>query len=74
MWHFPEDKCKEGLFADYVNKCLKNKTEASGWPKNCNTGEEKTEYINDYYDREGVQLEPEKVAKTGDGNRWRSLH
>ena len=37
VWHFSEDQRKEGLFADYVNKWLKNKTEASGWPKNCNT-------------------------------------
>ena len=65
VWHFPEDQLKEGLFADYVNKWLKNKTEASVWPKNCNTEKAKTEYINDYYDREVVQLEPEKVAKNG---------
>ena len=30
VWHFPDDQCKEGLFAEYVNKCLKNKTEATG--------------------------------------------
>ena len=30
VWHFPEDQRKEGLFAEYVNKCLKNKTEATG--------------------------------------------
>ena len=53
----------EHWFADYVNKWLKNKTEAIGWPKNCVTAEAKTEYIDAYYDREGVQLEPEKVAK-----------
>ena len=55
--HFPEDQRKEGLFADYVNKWLKSKTEASGWPKNCNTETAKSEYIKAYYDREGVQLE-----------------
>ena len=65
VWHFPEDQRKEGLFADYLNKWLKNKTEASGWPKNCVTEEVKSQYINAYYDRIGVQLEPEKVAKTG---------
>ncbi|CAH3184896.1 unnamed protein product, partial [Porites lobata] len=56
---------KEGLFAEYVNKWLKNKTEASGWPKNCTTEAAKSEYINAYYEREGVQLEPAKVAKNG---------
>lgn len=65
VWNFPESQRKEGLFADYVNKWLKNKTEASGWQKNCVTEEAKTKYITAYYDREGVQLEPEKVAKNG---------
>ena len=65
VWNFPEDQRKEGLFADYVNRWLKNKTEASGWPKNCVTEEAKTEYIHAYYAHEGVQLEPEKVAKNG---------
>ena len=65
LWNFPENQRKEGLFADYVNKWLKNKTEVSGWPKNCVTEEEKTAYIDAYYAREGVQLEPENLAKNG---------
>ena len=60
-----EEQCKEGLFADYVGEWLKDKTEASGWSKNCTTESAKSEYINAYYDREGVHLEPEKVAKNG---------
>lgn len=62
VWHFYENLRKEDLFAAYVNKWLKNKTEASGWPKNCTTEAAKSKYIND---REGVQLEPTKVAKNG---------
>ena len=65
VWHFSENQRKDDLFADYVNKWLKNKTEASGWHKNCTTEAAKSEYINAYYDREGVQLEPAKVAKNG---------
>lgn len=65
VWHFPEGQRKTGLFADYVNKWLKNKTEASGWPKHCTTEEKKEEYIQEYLDREGVKLEPEKVIKNG---------
>ena len=38
-WHFPEEQRKEGLFAPYVNTWLENKTEASGWPKHCDTQE-----------------------------------
>ena len=63
VWNFPENQRKEGLFADYVNKWLKNKTEATGWPKNCVTEEAKTTYVADYYDSEGVQLEPNKIEK-----------
>ena len=63
VWNFPEDQSKEALFADYVNKWLKNKTEATGWPKNCVTDEQKHAYITNYYAREGVQLEPNKIGK-----------
>ena len=63
VWNFPEDQRREGLFADYVKKWLKNKTEATGWPKNCVTDELKDAYITDYYAREGVQLEPNKIGK-----------
>ena len=63
VWNFPEDQSKEALFADYVNKWLKNKTEATGWPKNCVTDEQKDAYITNYYAREGVQLEPNKIGK-----------
>ena len=65
VWHFPEKQRKTGLFKEYVNKWLKHKTEASGWPKNCTTEEKKTEYIQEYADREGVQLEPDRVVKNG---------
>lgn len=61
--NFPEDQRKEGLFADYVNKWLKNKTEATCWPKNSVTDEQKDACITDYYAREGVQLEPNKIGK-----------
>ena len=63
VWNFPEDQRKEGLFADYVNKWLKNKTEATGWPKECDTQEKKSAYIADYYAREVVQLEPNIIGK-----------
>ena len=34
----PNDGVQGGLFAEYVDAWLKIKTEASGWPANCNTG------------------------------------
>ena len=61
VWHFPQTKT--GLFAEYVNKWLKNKTEASGWPKDCTTEEKKAEYVREYLEREGVELEPANIVK-----------
>ena len=54
-WHF-EETC-EGLFEDYVNTWLKIKQEASGWPKDDMTEEEKQRYIHKYLEHEGIQLE-----------------
>ena len=58
-WHF-EETC-EGLFADYVNTWLKIKQEASGWPKENMTEEEKQCYIEQYFLHEGIQLEYHKI-------------
>ena len=33
------------LIADYINAFLKIKLEASGWPKNCKTDEEKKKFL-----------------------------
>ena len=55
VWHFPET-C-QGLFKDYVNTWLKIKQEASGWPKDNMTEEEKQTYIQKYFEHEGIQLD-----------------
>ena len=59
VWHF-EETC-EGLFEDYVNTWLKIKQEASGWPKDPMTEEEKQSYIHDYFEHEGIQLDYNKI-------------
>ena len=59
VWHFPET-CK-GLFADYVNTWLKIKQEASGWPAEVETEEERQAYIEDHYKHEGIRLEYAKI-------------
>ncbi|XP_063913325.1 uncharacterized protein LOC135129984 [Zophobas morio] len=58
----PETKTG-GLFSEYVNTFLKIKQECSGWPTWCNTEHEKDNYIREYYDREGVKLEKNKICK-----------
>ena len=61
VWHWPEKQRKTGLFAPYVNKFLKAKQEASGWPSDVVTEEQKAQYIADYENHEGISLDPEKI-------------
>ena len=61
VWHFEETA--SGLFEDYVNTWLKIKTEASGWPKDCVTEEEKRDYIRRFKKKEGIPLDYAKVKK-----------
>ena len=60
VWHWTE---KRHLFTDYVNACMKEKQEASGFPAECETEEAKHQYIDDYRDREGIQLDYAKISK-----------
>ena len=59
VWHFPVHTDK--LFKEYVDTFLKIKQEASGYPKDCVTEEQKQAYIDEYYEHEEIRLEPEKI-------------
>ena len=59
VWHFPEHT--DELFKDYVNTFLKMKQEASGYPKECVTDEQKQHYNDEYYEHEGIRLDPNKI-------------
>ena len=61
VWHFEESS--SGLFAEYVNAWLKIKTEASGWPANCTTEEEKRRFIERFEAREGIPLDYGAIKK-----------
>ena len=61
VWHWPENQRKTGLFRPYVNKFLKAKQEASGWPSDVTSEEQKTQYLTRYTEREGIQLDRERV-------------
>jgi hypothetical protein len=52
-----------GLFTDFINKFLKIKQEASGYPSWCETQEDKDKYVKDYFEHEGIQLDPKKIEK-----------
>jgi DNA polymerase type B, organellar and viral len=59
VWHWKESR--ERYFAEFVDKFLKIKTEASGWPTGVVTEEEKTAYVKDVFDREGIKLDVPKI-------------
>ena len=56
-WSLAFPQRKEGLSAPYVNSWLKYKTEASGWPKHCDTQEQKEQYVEDFEAKQGIKLE-----------------
>ena len=59
VWHFPTHT--DELFKEYVNTFLKIKQQASGYPKECVTDEQKQRYIDEYYEHEGIRLDPKEI-------------
>ena len=53
----------DDVFKEYIQKWLKIKSEASGWPSSCVTLEDKNNFIHEFKEREDVDLEPEKIEK-----------
>jgi G:T-mismatch repair DNA endonuclease (very short patch repair protein) len=50
-----------GLFTEMMNKFIKIKQEASGWPSDCITPEQRNTYIDNYFRKEGIKLEPTNI-------------
>jgi hypothetical protein len=67
VFHYPEStqfdsKTNQGgLFSSYVNLFLKFKEEASGYPDNVNSEEEKAEYIDKFLAKEGILLDKNNI-------------
>ena len=62
VWHFPRYSVQ--LFQPYVNTFLKIKQEASGWPDWVDdVPQKRIEYVANYRAKEGVELDPENIAK-----------
>ena len=59
VWHF--EKQSSELFKDYVDTFLKLKQESSGYPKECTTEEEQLEYVQQYFEHEGIYLDMSKI-------------
>jgi hypothetical protein len=58
-----EYEVQVGVFSQYVNRFLKQKQEASGFPSWCDTEERKQEYIRLYMEKEGVELDYGQIQK-----------
>ena len=59
VWHWEETTDK--LFKKYVDTFLKTKQEASGYPPDCVTDEQKQRSVEEYEQHEGIQLNPEEI-------------
>lgn len=44
-----------GLFAPYINKFLKLKVDASGWPEWCATDKLKADFVRQYEEKERIE-------------------
>ena len=61
VWHLKEQSNE--LFHPYIKTFMKIKQEASGWPAECDTEEKKRNYLQEYKEHEGIQLDYNKVEK-----------
>lgn len=52
---------ENGIFTSYIKRILQIKIEASGWPNNCQTDEQKKAYIVEIYRKNGVLLRWEHI-------------
>jgi hypothetical protein len=59
VWHFPETS--DELFKEYIDTFLKIKQEASGYPEDCVTEEQKQYYVDEYFENSGIRLDPYKI-------------
>ena len=61
--HFPPNQRKIGLFAEYVNTWLKIKQESAGYPAWAVSPTDKAQYVWQYKQREGIDLDPNLIVK-----------
>ena len=60
VWHWSETYNE--LFKGYIYTFLKIKQEASGYSKDCITEEQKQQYVEEYFEHQGIWLEPSKIV------------
>lgn len=62
IWSYQTDQFDKsrkigGLFTEMMNKYIKIKQQASGWPQHCVTDKQKYAYIEEFFEMEDVKLE-----------------
>ncbi|KAK5638387.1 hypothetical protein RI129_012682 [Pyrocoelia pectoralis] len=60
---YNKDTKTGGLFNEYINKFVGIKQQSSGWPYYCDTPKKKDNYIKEYFEAEGVRLDPVKIER-----------
>uniref|UniRef100_A0A183C758 DNA-directed DNA polymerase n=1 Tax=Globodera pallida TaxID=36090 RepID=A0A183C758_GLOPA len=60
VWDYAE--WDDTLFRSYVNTFVGLKVQASGWPDGCVTEEQRQQYLDDFWQTEGIRLDPAKIA------------
>jgi hypothetical protein len=69
VWHYKESMEYDrkdpstGLFTSYINCCLKQKIEKTGWPVHCKTEEDKDRFLQYVFSKEGLILDPSQIEK-----------
>ncbi|KAK5647986.1 hypothetical protein RI129_002878 [Pyrocoelia pectoralis] len=68
IWQYKTDQYNKdtktgGLFNEYINKFVGIKQQSSGWPYYCDTPEKKDNYVKEYFEAEGVRLDPVKIER-----------
>lgn len=61
IWHFNDSS--DDLFKNYVNTFLKIKQESSGYPSWVENEADKKKYVHEYFEFEGIHLDPNKIQK-----------
>lgn len=52
-----------GLFTEMMDKFIKMKQQASGWPAFCTDQTTKDRYVENFFNSEGIQMEPSQITK-----------
>jgi hypothetical protein len=63
VWHYEEVSTKDRnpLFRDYIKMFLKVKVQASGWPSWVKNDLDKIQFIIQFEEKEGIQLDPDDM-------------